>query len=196
MIKTKPKTCRVCKAKYKPFSTTQVVCQPKCAIELVKQQTAKKAAADKKLDRKLTRERKLALKTRREWVKDLQKVFNEFIRERDHNKPCISCDHSGIDRRTLLTGSRWDCGHYRSVGSAPELRFCEFNAFRQCVKCNQHLSGNTVEYRKRLVGRIGYEKLEWLEGNHAPLHLTIDDIKLMLKDYRERIRELKAKRSR
>ena len=57
------------------------------------------------------RERKEKLKSRSDWLKDLQRVFNEFIRLRDADLPCISCGryHQG----------QWHAGHYRSVGGLP-----------------------------------------------------------------------------
>lgn len=85
-------------------------------------------------------------------------------------QPCISCGryHQG----------KYDAGHYRSVGACPELRFCEINCFRQCVPCNQHKSGNIIEYRINLVKRIGADKVAWLERqDHEPKKYTIEDCK-------------------
>lgn len=195
MPKTKNKKCRVCSGEFKPFSTTQVVCQPSCAIEYTKRQNDKQAQRQAKIERKQRRERKIALKSRSQWVRDTQAAFNKYIRERDDGQPCISCDKSSLVRRTLLTGSAWDCGHYRSIGSAPELRFEPLNAHLQCVTCNRHLSGNTVEYRKRLVVRIGHKKLEWLEGYHPPKNYTIDDLKELIAHFKKLTREIVANRN-
>ena len=90
-----------------------------------------------------------------------------------------------------MTGSRWDAGHYRSVGACPELRFEPLNIHRQCVKCNRNLSGNAVEYRIRLVQRIGAEKVAWLEGLHAPCKYNVDEIKAIKAKYRAMTKELK-----
>ena len=62
-----------------------------------------------------------------------------------------------------MFGGNWDCGHYRSVGSAPHLRFHLWGAHKQCVKCNRYLSGNVTEYRTRLIQKIGQEKVEAFE---------------------------------
>lgn len=116
--------------------------------------------------------------------------MNEYVRMRDAHLPCISCDSSPSDH-DLITGSRWDAGHYRSVGACPELRFEPLNIHRQCVKCNRNLSGNAVEYRIRLVLRIGAEQVAFLEGPHPARKYTVEEIKTIKAEYRVKTRELK-----
>lgn len=144
-----------------------------------------------KIQREKTRVRKQHLKTRGDWIKDLQRAFNEYIRLRDRNQSCISCGTTNSQLAEKWRGGKWDAGHYRSVGSAPELRFNENNCHKQCKRCNNQLSGNVVEYRKRLIERIGLDQVELIEGPHPPLKLTIDEIKTKLAHYRALIRELK-----
>jgi hypothetical protein len=146
-------------------------------------------AAERRRKRE-TREARQRLKTRSQWLKEAQQAFNAYVRARDEGKPCISCGSSPNDD-DLLTGSRFDCGHYRSTGAAPELRFHEDNAAGQCVKCNRHLSGNTVEMRNGLIQRIGIERVEALESDHPPRKYTIDDLKAIRDDYRRLVREMK-----
>jgi hypothetical protein len=130
--------------------------------------------------RKEKKERKEALKTRSEWMQDLQDVFNTFIRTRDKDKPCISCG--------TFTG-KMNAGHYKSVGGSPELRFNELNVHKQCEYCNTHLSANLIEYRIGLVKRIGVEQVEFLERkDHAPLKITVEEIKEQIKVYRDKIK--------
>ena len=123
------------------------------------------------------------IKKRSEYLSDAQKAFNAFIRERDKNEPCISCmrHHQG----------QYHAGHYRSVGACPELRFCELNVHKQCSACNNHKSGNIVEYRINLVKKIGEEQLEWLEGKHEPKKYTIEQIKEIRAKYQLKLKELK-----
>ena len=59
-----------------------------------------------------------------------QQVFNRMIRLLDEGKPCISCGRSQF-------GSYWDAGHYRSVGSCPEIRFDPRNCHIQGSGCNR-----------------------------------------------------------
>lgn len=188
----KPKKCRVatCRASFVPSRMGQAVCSPACALIDGPRHApkARKALAD--IERKDIKVRKEKLKTRADHLREAQAAVNEYVRLRDAHLPCISCDSTPNDN-DLMTGSRWDAGHYRSVGACPELRFEPLNIHRQCVKCNRNLSGNAVEYRIRLVQRIGAEKVAWLEGLHAPCKYTVDEIKAIKAKYRAMTKELK-----
>ena len=188
----KPKTCKnpTCRASFVPQRLGQAVCNYTCglAIKDVNQEKARKSLAQ--VERREIKVRKEKLKSRADHMRETQVVFNEFIRLRDAAHPCISCDSVSTDDG-LITGSRWDAGHYRSVGSCPELRFEPLNVHRQCVRCNRNLSGNAVEYRIRLVQRIGSEKLDWLEGPHEAQRYTVEELKAIKAKYRAMTRELK-----
>lgn len=188
----KPKTCKnpACRASFVPQRLGQAVCNYTCglAIKDVNQEKARKSLAQ--IERKEIKVRKEKLKSRADHMRETQVVFNEFIRLRDASHPCISCDSVSTDEG-LITGSRWDAGHYRSVGACPELRFEPLNVHRQCVRCNRNLSGNAVEYRIRLVQRIGAEKLDWLEGPHEAQRYTVEELKAIKAKYRAMTRELK-----
>ncbi|WAT30144.1 recombination protein NinG [Pseudomonas sp. GXZC] len=188
----KPKKCRVatCGALFVPARMGQAVCSPVCAMIDAPRHApkARKALAD--IERKDIKVRKEKLKTRADHLREAQAAVNEYVRLRDAHLPCISCDSTPNDN-DLMTGSRWDAGHYRSVGACPELRFEPLNIHRQCVKCNRNLSGNAVEYRIRLVQRIGEEKVSWLEGLHAPCKYTVEEIKAIKAEYRAKNIELK-----
>ena len=191
----KPKKCRVatCRTLFVPARLGQAVCSPACALVDGPRHAPKAHKAHKALDqikRAEIKVRKEKLKSRADHLREAQAAVNEFIRLRDGDLPCISCDSTPNDN-DLMTGSRWDAGHYRSVGACPELRFEPLNIHRQCVRCNRNLSGNAVEYRIRLVLRIGAEKLAWLEGPHPVRKYTVEEIKAIKADYRAKTRELK-----
>lgn len=187
----KQKTCKACGEKFAPmFNTTQVVCSQKCALAHAPANSEKARKAIDQRERREIRVRKEKLKSRAEHIREAQAAVNEYVRLRDAHLPCISCDSMPSDH-DLITGSRWDAGHYRSVGACPELRFEPMNIHRQCVKCNRNLSGNAVEYRIRLVKRIGADKVDWLEGPHSARKYTIDDLKAIKAEYRAKTRELK-----
>lgn len=188
--------CTICKDKFKQAQPMQSVCGVPCAIAQGQKATAKEAAKQvraKKVadraDRADTRAALEKLKTKGEWIADVQKVFNAFIRERDRKQPCICCGRTNV--KDYLTGSAWDAGHYRSVGSAPHLRFDEHNVHRQLVHCNRDRSGNAVEYRAGLIERIGLAAVEALEADQAPRHYTIDQLKAMKAEYAAKLRALK-----
>lgn len=172
------KTCPSCKKKFEPARPLQVACSIECAIIHTKRLKEQR-------DRKEHRERKQRLKTRSDWMKETQTVFNKWVRLRDADKPCISCGryHNG----------KYDAGHYRSVGSNPALRFEPDNCHKQCVPCNQHKSGNSIEYRIGLVARIGQYRVEWLEGPHEPKKYTVEELQQIKKHYQAKCKELESR---
>ncbi|MGY2199047.1 recombination protein NinG [Pseudomonas gingeri] len=181
----KPKKCRVaaCRASFVPARLGQAVCSPACAIidGSRNQEKARKSLAE--VGRKELRTAKVKIKTRAQYMKEAQAAFNAWIRERDIGLPCVSCGrhHNG----------QWHAGHYRTVGGNPELRFEPLNVWRQCAPCNNHKSGDIVNYRLELVKRIGADKVEWLEGPHEPQRHTIEQLQAIKAEYRAKTRELK-----
>ena len=173
------KTCKVCKVKFEPkYSSVQLVCSAKCAYEYGKKQVEKKNKEAKK-------EAKEKLLTHKDYLKMLQVVFNTYIRLRDKDKTCISCDKP-------LKG-KYDAGHYFSVGGYPNVRFDELNVWGQCVHCNQHKHGAIHEYTQGLVKRIGETEFTLLRERayQMPLKLSIPEIKEKIKEYKEKIKQLK-----
>jgi hypothetical protein len=145
---------------------------------LAHREAEKRQKEQKDKDRKA----KVAARPKSWYTKEAQKWFNKFIRLRDDKEPCISCQrhHTG----------QYHAGHYRTVGSAPELRYDEDNCHKQCSPCNNHLSGNIVNYRPNLINKIGQERVDWLEGPHKPAKLSIDDLKLIIEKYKAKCKEL------
>lgn len=142
---------------------------------------------------KMRRERQEGLqriKRKADWVADAQRAFNAWVRARDADKPCICCGRLATNVQGLHTHG-WDCGHYRSVGSAPNLRFHEDNANRQLVLCNRYGSGRAVDYRIGLIARIGLQRVEALEADNTPKHYTIDELKAIKAHYTEKLKQLK-----
>lgn len=175
------KRCKVCGKEFETTRPMQKVCDYSCALELnlIKQQKeAKKLQNESK---KLLREAKDKLKTRGDYAKDAQIAFNAYIRARDNGKPCISCGS--------YTGKQ-NAGHYRSVGSCPELRYEESQVYLQCEKCNSYLSGNLINYRINLLKLVGKDKLEWIEGKHEPKKYTISDLIEIKKLYMQKKKDL------
>jgi hypothetical protein len=140
-----------------------------------------------KKERKEYKDSKDGLKGRRDWTKEAQSAFNAYIRERDKDKLCICCDKPlGFGE----IGGKFDCGHYRSVGSAPHLRFDERNAHAQRKQCNRWGSGRAVDYRIGIIKRLGMEVVEVLESDQAPKHYSIDDLKSIKALYKSKLKAL------
>ncbi|MFM9487895.1 recombination protein NinG [Pseudomonas monachiensis] len=184
---TKAKKCKnpACGVSFKPsFSTAQKVCSWACGLAIApeNQEKARKAIAE--VGRKEIRAAKERVKPRAQYMREAQQVFNEWIRLRDAALPCVSCGrhHEG----------QYHAGHYRTVGANPELRFEPLNVHKQCAPCNNHKSGDIVNYRISLLQRIGAGNVEWLEGPHEPQRYTIESLKKIKADYRALTRELKG----
>ena len=79
------------------------------------------------------------------------KYFSLYIRERDKNKPCITCGAMATK----------DCGHFLSR-RFENTRYDEQNAHGQCQKCNRFEYGNQYEHGvavDKLYGEGASEKL-------------------------------------
>lgn len=171
--------CKICKTKFERKRAIQPVCDNyECKVSYALQ------VAEKAKQRKIKQEKRILIektKTLSDYQKELQAVFNKWIRLRDENLPCISCgrNHKG----------QYHAGHYRSVGAAPQLRYDEMNAHKQCSVCNNHKSGNIVEYRINLIKKIGLENVERLENDNQPKKYNIPELIEMKKFYNQKLKQ-------
>jgi hypothetical protein len=190
------KKCKVCKVEFAPVRPMQKVCSPLCALEVSRQATEKKKAKEAQEDRKKTREKLDAMRTKPQLVKVAQTAFNAFVRARDADKPCISCG-----KPPSTETNQTDAGHFRSVGSAPHMRFVEDNVHGQCKHCNQYrkcnnwLSGNVLAYRKGLIERIGLTRVEQIESDQTVRKYTKEGLQEIARHYKAEARRLKKERS-
>ena len=175
----KLKACQQCKREFMPARPLQRVCSAICASRKVK--------ADKKAERITTRARKAAIKTIPQLTKEAQREFNRYIRLRDANQGCICC---GQPLGAGSIGGGYDAGHYRSVGSAPHLRFDERNVHAQRKRCNRYGAGRAVEYRAGLITRYGLEFVESIEADQTPKHHTREELIAIRDEYRRKAKEL------
>ena len=185
----KPKTCAVCKTKFTPQRMGAKVCSPSCASTLG---PASRAVALKKAligDKRETKAKLDDMRGKPVLVALAQKSFNSFIRARDADKPCISC---GTPLQAATVGGAFDCGHYRSVGSAVHMRFVEDNAHGQCKHCNRHLAGNHVAYRQGLLDRVGVRAVELIERDQTLRKYTHEGLLEIDRHYKAEAKRLKA----
>jgi hypothetical protein len=185
----KPKKCRVatCRASFVPSRMGQAVCSPACAmIDAPRHEPkARKALAD--IERKDIKVRKEKLKSRADHAKEAQAVINRYVRLRDANLGCISCD------KPANWGGQWHCSHFRSVGAAAHIRFNLWNMNKSCSQCNAHLSGNIMVYRPRLVEKIGAEKVAWLECNQELVRHEIPYLKRLKAVFTKKAKRLEKR---
>jgi len=84
--------------------------------------------------------------------KKAQDIFNKWIRMRDYDQRCISCN-----------GPVEQAGHYFSSGHFSALTFNEMNVNGQDIRCNMFLNGNLIFYRQGLIRKYGEDKVNELE---------------------------------
>lgn len=189
-IEAKPKTakCKVCEGTYQRLRPMQKVCSPVCALTHTRELVKKKAEREAKAERKADKAKLDAMRTKPQLTKLAQTAFNAFIRARDAGKPCISCG-------TPLSNepNTYDAGHYRSVGSAPHMRFVEDNCHGQCKHCNNYLAGNHVEYRKGLVARIGLRNVELIEADTILRKYSHEGLIEIARHYNAEARRIRGK---
>lgn len=167
-----------------------------CGVVLAAKAREKQAAANNRAHRL----KKKSTKPRRKLLSEAQAAFNWFIRERDHDSPCICCDSFG-NGEDWQVGGKWDAGHFLSRGAFPELRFEPDNCHKQLKSCNAGSSkyarkGRTVAkgYRKRLIAKIGLERVLWLEGPHETARYTVEELEAIKTKYNAAARRLMRER--
>jgi hypothetical protein len=174
--------CKNCKDKFDPRRFNWKYCDKDECNNIGVKELVKKARLQNKRSKIAEKKKaKEKLKTKSEWLKDAQTLFNRFVRLRDKGLNCISCNKPA---------KKENAGHYRSVGANPELRFNLDNVHLQCEYCNTYLHGNLINYRINLIKKIGVKKVEKLEGYHDPLKLSIVEIKDLIKLYKDKIKNL------
>lgn len=173
-----------CKEYFRP-ETGIIVCGGKLAfccfdhqvqygLEMGKKLRAKQKVIEKRED---TRRKKEFYENDPSHQKELtRRVFNEMICLLDAGQPCISCGK-------FVCGSRMEAGHFKSVGSHPELRFEPLNVYLQGSGCNSATSGRkrsnltvSKEYEQRLILVRGQELVDWLNGPHSPKRYTCAEL--------------------
>lgn len=117
-------------------------------------------------------------------LKKCQDVFNAYIRKRDQDKGCISCPSHKVEHAS----------HYFNVGHYSALRFTDDNCHGSCVRCNTWLHGNLLEYRKRLIQRIGEDRVKMLElsSDLRKVHKwTRIELEALIQNYKKEIEKFK-----
>ena len=169
------RTCKECKTKYERRSPSQLVCSYKCA-KAYRKVLARKWKYKKKV-------MKSNIKTKSDWIKELQVLVNKFVRIRDKDKNCISCNKP--------FKGKFDAGHFLSTGAYPNLRFHLDNIHGQCVHCNRDKHGNQIEYAINLRLRIGEERYYILMGSrNISLKISIPEIEELKNFYKAKIKTL------
>jgi Bacteriophage Lambda NinG protein len=182
----KLRACKDCKEHYEPVRAMSPRCIP-CAIKKGRNKTLKDAAkvlkAQAVRDRLAVKARKDALEPLQHFLKAAEKAVNTWIRHRDRELPCISCD--------TYDALEWHAGHFISVGASSSLRYDESNIAKQCQQCNWFGAGKATEFEKRLRCRIGDAEVERLKNAPRSKDWTRDELKTIKALYAAKLREMK-----
>lgn len=125
-------------------------------------------------------------KTITQLINDARKYFQQWIRLRDNDLPCISCGN--------FYSNFYDGGHFFKAELYTGLIFKEINCNKQCRKCNRYQGGNESAYRQGLIQKYGEEKVKELEelskSNRSKKYEREELIKIK-EYYQNKIKELK-----
>lgn len=195
-LTVKTAKCRApgCRARFVPRFAKHEWCSEDCGAALaqarVAQAKARSAKAAAKVERAKDKDKREAIKTLPDLVKEAQREFNAYVRLRDitAGHGCIDCGRPFEPDRP---GGSVDAGHYLSRGSAPHLRFDERNCFAQRKNCNRPGGTTRQAFRAGVIERIGLAAVEALEADQTPRKYSRDELRAIRDDYRARVRAMK-----
>lgn len=171
----KQKKCRYCKELFLPYTTLQKYCTNIDCLRVFV------AELNSKEEKKRQKERKEKLMNLQDYLKLAQQVFNKYIRLRDKDELCISCQKKP---------KKVNAGHYYSQGGHSNVRFDEDNVHLQCEACNTHLSGNLIEYGINLEKKIGKEEFIILrERAYDVKKWTKNELLNLIEEYKTKIKQ-------
>lgn len=161
-IAVKAKICQNCRMKFVPDLPGALVCSEPCALAYAVSIRGKAEKVKAVKGRKADAVKRQGMKSRQTWLKECQAIVNKVVRLRDMlaGHGCITCGA----RPAQKVGGTMDAGHFRSVGSAPHLRFFTPQIRLQCVTCNRYQGGRALDFRKALVAQHGAAWVDALEG--------------------------------
>ncbi len=111
-----------------------------------------------------------------------QRIFNEFIRQRDADKTCITCGKYKIEHAC----------HFYSAGHYTGLRFNEDNVHGGCLQCNYFKHGAGNEYRRNIELRIGEQRLLLLDSTATRQRFkkwSRLELEIIITEYKNKIKE-------
>lgn len=143
--------CLCCKKWFNPIEEGITNCSTDCAIlhgksNFTKQVKREKAKAVKEFNENDTK-----------WLKKQARYWrHKYIRLRDKDKPCVSCNLYYTELNTI------QAGHFKNDGNHAMVRYHEDNINGQCVRCNMHKGGEEKRYEEGLRKRIGDERVDYI----------------------------------
>lgn len=137
--------------------------------------------------------------------KKMDSVFNQFIRLRDSQEfgfrafRCISCGKVKNITKGKSDNNGWSnfhAGHFYHSSISPALRWNEKNVNGQCNQCNTFLHGNHIGYTEGLKKKYSKDIIDYLEvTKHNRMKLFPFEVKALIEDYQNKIKELTLKKA-
>lgn len=199
--------CGGCSEYFRPqqeFPGPVAWCSDTCALIVArKRMPAVRAKLQKEQKAKIRKEREQFNRRDISWQhKRCQTVFNrlrvlqelKWFADRDMEPECISCGNP-------LGNDMWSCGHFKTAGAQPCLRYDPMNTYLQHnVRCNQGLSGDiagtktTRGYRQGLIDRFGpkraQEIFDYCESRTETVKWDWQEMEAWRKEWSAQIRQL------
>jgi hypothetical protein len=171
--------CKNCNNSFEPLKFNQKYClKTECVNVWIESEKSKQWAKRKK-------DLKKEMETIQELIKKAQTTFNTYIRTRDRNELCISCNKP--------LKAKFDAGHYFNANNHWAVRFDENNVHGQCVECNQYKHGNLLNYQIGIQKKIGPEALINLHSiAHDVRKFTRDELNEIIIVYKEKTKSIKS----
>lgn len=121
----------------------------------VKLQKSILKATKPRIDLEIAKNTRKEQNTLKSLLINVRMQLHSYIRERDKQKPCISC------------GGQWNdtfqAGHFYKAELYSNLKFDKDNIHGQCQGCNLFNDGNESGFRVGLINRYGKEFLDSLD---------------------------------
>ena len=176
------KKCKICNSQFKPYLSTQRVCSNKCAVAFAKDKLEKQKTDLDKATKEYKEGQNLS-----SILAQTKKIVHEFIRKRDINKNCISCN--------APYNTSFDAGHFYPAGKFTALKFDLDNINGQCQQCNRYNEGEFEKYSLRLPNRIGKQNYDNLikrakTSIKYAKKWTRTELKAIQKDVKQKIKDL------
>lgn len=182
------KKCKVCRAEYMPANAFQKVCGLECAKVMASKQIKKVVEKEEKAKRADFRKRKAALKPKRTILNEAQAAFNDYVRYRDKDCPCINTgnyvSHNGNDS---------DAAHYVSRAANNAMRFDLRNVNKATKASNKQQEKYIHDYTENLKAKLGPERFEQFLEDCKYWKVTQRNFS---KDYLERVKRIFRKKKR
>ena len=168
--------CKNCKDIFEPKQFNRKYCtKDDCNnlyFEFLKSEQKRKWNKEKKV-------KKENLQTVQELLKLAQVVFNKWIRQRDKDELCISCNKPVLKKA--------NASHYYSSGGHKNVTFDPDNVHKSCEFCNTFLHGNLIPYRTNLIERIGLKRYEALESKaNITKKFTREELRELITEYKQK----------